>query len=73
MNSYLTYRGRIKHIDTFTIIQYARFAATQPEKKEMSSFYLVAQEWLNINTLNNQMFLLTNLVGTAFPFTDKHL
>ena len=41
--NYLTYRARLKYIDTFTFIQYARFAASQPEKKEMASFYEVAQ------------------------------
>jgi hypothetical protein len=39
MNNYLAHKGRIKYIDTNTLIQYARFAATQPEKKEMSNFY----------------------------------
>ena len=43
MANYLTYKVRIKYIDTFTLFQYARFAASQPEKKEMASFYEVAQ------------------------------
>lgn len=43
MSNYLIYKGRIKYIDTFTLIQYARFAASQPEKKEIASFYEVVQ------------------------------
>lgn len=73
INFNLAFKGRSKFLDSLTLIHLAKFAATQPEKKELSLFYDLVQDWFTMNAPNTQLLVLSFLVDTSYPFTAKEI